>query len=84
MGGCRSLGSDLGVAKHRLTVPAGYLTSEIWRNRVWPAPPGPNWPGQLVPVGGADHDVALESGVGDLARHVCVGGAHDHPGEEKV
>ena len=37
-----------------------------------------------MPIGGADRDVAFEPGVGDLARHVGVGGAHDHPGEEKV
>ena len=30
-------------------------------------------------VGGADHDVPLEPGVGDLAADVGVGAAHDHP-----
>ena len=40
--------------------------------------------GQLVAVGGADYDVSLQPGVGDLARHVSVGGAHDHPGEGAI
>ena len=36
-------------------------------------------PGQLVTVGGADHNVALQSGVGDLAANVRIGASHDHP-----
>ena len=39
----------------------------------------PNRPGQLVAVGGADDDVALKPGVGNLASHVGVGAPHNHP-----
>ena len=39
----------------------------------------PNRPGQLVAVGGADDDVTLKPGVGNLASHVSVGAPHDHP-----
>jgi hypothetical protein len=34
---------------------------------------------QLIAVCGADHDVPLQPGVGDLAADVGIGGAHDHP-----
>ena len=34
---------------------------------------------QLMAVCGADHDVPLQPGVGDLAADVGIGGAHDHP-----
>merc|ERR1719320_144239 len=36
-------------------------------------------PGQLVAVGGADDNVTLEPGVGNLAADIGVGEAHDHP-----
>merc|ERR1711994_1109202 len=36
-------------------------------------------PGQLVAVGGADDDVTLEPGVGNLTSHVSVGAPHNHP-----
>merc|ERR1719278_1711448 len=36
-------------------------------------------PGQLVGVGSTDDDVSLRPGVRDLAAHIGVGGADDHP-----
>merc|ERR1719477_176642 len=36
-------------------------------------------PGQLVAVGGADDNVTLEPGVGNLAADIGVGEPHDHP-----
>merc|ERR1719238_2578860 len=36
-------------------------------------------PGQLVQVGSTDNDVSLQPGVRDLAAHIGVGGADDHP-----
>merc|ERR1719206_375948 len=36
-------------------------------------------PGQLVAVGGADDNVTLEPGVGNLAADIGVGETHDHP-----
>ena len=34
---------------------------------------------QLMAVCGADHDVPLQPGLGDLAGDVGIGGANDHP-----
>merc|ERR1719431_2008509 len=36
-------------------------------------------PGQLVAVRGADDNVPLQPGVGNLAANISVGEAHDHP-----
>ena len=42
----------------------------------------PNRPGQLMAVGSADDNIALQPGICDLAGHVSVGTSHNHPANE--